>query len=61
MKKQILFLLVLLSFMEVRAQYKLDTLASYKAGPGVTYTKMRAASIPLNVDMMVVDLKNPFV
>ncbi|MCU7498788.1 MAG: phosphodiester glycosidase family protein [Bacteroidota bacterium] len=61
MKKQILFLLVLFSFMEVRAQYKLDTLASYKAGPGVTYTKMRVASIPLNVDMMVVDLKNPFV
>ncbi|MGE5352520.1 MAG: phosphodiester glycosidase family protein [Acidobacteriota bacterium] len=61
MKKYLLLILVLLSFMELRAQYKLDTLLSYKAGPGVTYTKMRVESIPLNVDMMVVDLKNPFI
>lgn len=61
MKKQILFLLVLLSFTEVRSQYKLDTLACYPAGPGVTYTRTRIESIPLNMDMLTVDLKNPFI
>lgn len=61
MKKHLLLLLVLLSCLEVKAQYTLDTLSSYPVGPGVTYTKIRIASLPLNMDLLTVDLKNPFI
>jgi len=39
------------------AQITYDTLYSAPAGPGVTYTRLYAPSVPYNVSVLEVDLK----
>lgn len=43
------------------AQITYDTLYSAPVGPGVTYTRLYAPSVPYNVSVLEVDLKNPYV
>lgn len=43
------------------AQVTYDTLYSAPAGPGVTYTRLYAPSVPYNVSVLEIDLKNPFI
>ncbi len=43
------------------AQFAYDTLYSAPAGPGVTYTRLYAPSVPYNVSVLEIDLKNPYV
>ncbi|MGE5402169.1 MAG: phosphodiester glycosidase family protein, partial [Ignavibacteriales bacterium] len=61
MKRFLPLILVLFLFFEARAQIKLDTLSNYPVGPGVVYSKISAPSFPLNIFLLTVDLKNPFV
>ncbi len=54
-----------ISFMALQgistAQITYDTLYTAPAGPGVTYTRLYAPSVPYNVSVLEVDLKNPFI
>lgn len=37
----------------------MDTLASYNVGPGVKFIRINAPALPLNINVLEVDLKNP--
>lgn len=69
MKKFILILcLSLISMPSLRSEIieingvnqQADILIKKDIGPGVTYTRLRLPDYPLNVNMMVVDLNNPY-
>jgi hypothetical protein len=53
--------LLLTAACSLHAQYQLDTLVSYSAGPGVVYTKIREASGPNFIHILETDLNNPFI
>lgn len=57
MKKLLLLFLFICS--SLHAQVFLDTLASYYVGPGVLYTEIKAPTVPWDIDILRVDLKNP--
>ncbi|MGE5679956.1 MAG: phosphodiester glycosidase family protein [Bacillota bacterium] len=58
--KKLIYFLFLISISTSYAQIPLDTLSSRFVGPGVLYTKIRAASVPWNIDVLRIDLKNPY-
>jgi len=43
------------------SQIKYDTLVSKPVGPGIVYTRIYVSSVPWNINVLEVDLKNPFV
>jgi exopolysaccharide biosynthesis protein len=59
MKRILLILFVLSSI--VKAQVYLDTIACYSVGPGAIYTKIKAPSMPWDIDVLKVNLKNPYI
>lgn len=62
MKKNLLF--VLLFFMlaiQSNAQYKIDTLSHRYVGPGVIYSELQVPVMPWTIDLLEVDLKNPYI
>lgn len=55
------FWLVALMPLTLVSQAKYDTLVSKPVGPGVVYTRIYVDSAPWNINVLEVDLKNPFV
>ncbi|MBR5436865.1 MAG: T9SS type A sorting domain-containing protein [Muribaculaceae bacterium] len=41
-------------------EYQLDTLISRDVGPGIHYLRLRLPEYPLNVNMLIMDLNNPY-
>ena len=71
MKKFLLSLLLTLGAVAVDAeelqvvelggkQYQIDELITRQAGPGIVYSRLRIPDYPLNVNMIRVDLTNPY-
>jgi exopolysaccharide biosynthesis protein len=61
MKKFILFLCLSFSLITVsKAQVSFDTVLTTKVGSGITYMKILAPAIPWNINVLKVDLKNPY-
>ncbi len=71
MKKLLLSLLLTLGAVAVDAeelqvvelggkQYQIDELITRQAGPGIVYSRLRIPDYPLNVNMIRVDLTNPY-
>jgi exopolysaccharide biosynthesis protein len=58
--KRILLILFMFSAI-LQAQVRLDTLSCRFIGPGAIYTKIKAPSVPWDIDVLRVDLKNPYI
>ncbi|MGB9773152.1 MAG: phosphodiester glycosidase family protein [Bacteroidota bacterium] len=43
------------------SQIKYDTLLSKPVGPGIVYTRIYVSSVPWNINVLEVDLKNPYI
>ncbi|MCX6150258.1 MAG: phosphodiester glycosidase family protein [Ignavibacteriales bacterium] len=61
MKKFLLFIFSTLFITNLYSQYQLDTVSSKTAGPGVIHTKILVKSAPWTINVLEVDLKNPFI
>ncbi len=42
------------------AQHEIDELISVSIGPGMTYKRLRSETYPLNINMLIMDLNNPY-
>lgn len=64
MVKNCLFAILVLNLVLVNrvfSQVSYDTLYTMPVGPGVTYSRIYVYSVPWNINVLEVDLKNPFV
>lgn len=60
--KKVIYLIVLLFFCkDSSAQYSIDTMSSVYVGPGVIHTKILVPEYPWAVNIIEVDLTNPFI
>lgn len=42
------------------AQHEVDELISMSIGPGITYKRLRSETYPLNINMLIMDVTNPY-
>lgn len=42
------------------AQHEVDELISISIGPGITYKRLRSETYPLNINMLIMDVTNPY-
>lgn len=68
MKKSLLLLLAAAMISPVGAeqielngnQHEVDELISMSIGPGITYKRLRSETYPLNINMLIMDVTNPY-
>ncbi|MFH0989561.1 MAG: phosphodiester glycosidase family protein [bacterium] len=52
--------LLIFSCVSLFAQYRYDTLITHPVGPGLVHTRLVTTSVPWNINVLEIDLKNPF-
>lgn len=68
MKKSLLLLLAAATVLPVDAEqielngnpHEVDELISMSIGPGITYKRLRSETYPLNINMLIMDVTNPY-
>lgn len=60
MKKTLLFFLLITVFGLAKAQFEYDTITHQAQGPGIIYTELHAPDEPLWINVLVIDLTNPY-